>query len=302
MRSPQRRSALSYVPGLTNNAVLQLIILSSVLYLILAVIWAIIRIVYPDDGNFYVYFVPALGLPALSLLKYHLWTVVTYGWFLYPGRFWELFTNMLWVYCFGSVIQFLVGHRQVFPLYIYGIVAGGICYILCQLIPGIPVPVSNYLFGPSAGVICLAAASVTLSPQYRLYLTEYFSIPLAVVAGVFALLIVLSTGFYLPSLLMLVGGAIAGYGYIKILRAGYRPGAWLYSLIESVEGLVTPRERASKLRSNNRKTVPLGRTQDFSGRPSQQKVDELLDKINQKGYDSLTDQERELLKRASQQV
>ena len=269
MRSPQRRSALSYVPGLTNNAVLQLIILSSVLYLILAVIWAIIRIVYPDDGNFYVYFVPALGLPALSLLKYHFWTVVTYGWFLYPGRFWELFTNMLWVYCFGSVIQFLVGHRQVFPLYIYGIVAG---------------------------------ASVTLSPQYRLYLTEYFSIPLAVVAGVFALLIVLSTGFYLPSLLMLVGGATAGYVYIKILRAGYRPGAWLYSLIETVEGLVTPKERASKLRSNNRRTVPLGHTQDFSGRPSQQKVDELLDKINQKGYDSLTDQERELLKRASQQV
>jgi DNA topoisomerase IB len=34
---------------------------------------------------------------------------------------------------------------------------------------------------------------------------------------------------------------------------------------------------------------------------TQQKVDEILDKINQRGYDRLTDEEKELLRRASEE-
>jgi hypothetical protein len=34
---------------------------------------------------------------------------------------------------------------------------------------------------------------------------------------------------------------------------------------------------------------------------TQQKIDDLLDKINQKGYNSLTDEEKEMLKRASKE-
>ena len=34
---------------------------------------------------------------------------------------------------------------------------------------------------------------------------------------------------------------------------------------------------------------------------TQQKIDEILDKINQKGYSHLTEEEKELLKRASQE-
>jgi len=34
---------------------------------------------------------------------------------------------------------------------------------------------------------------------------------------------------------------------------------------------------------------------------TQQRIDEILDKINQKGYHFLTDEEKELLKRASEE-
>jgi hypothetical protein len=34
---------------------------------------------------------------------------------------------------------------------------------------------------------------------------------------------------------------------------------------------------------------------------TQQRIDEILDKISQKGYNSLTDDEKEMLKRASQE-
>ncbi|HEY0432799.1 MAG TPA: DUF6576 domain-containing protein, partial [Chitinophagaceae bacterium] len=45
------------------------------------------------------------------------------------------------------------------------------------------------------------------------------------------------------------------------------------------------------------------KTQPFTRKPNltQQKVDEILDKINQKGYSHLTEEEKELLKRASKE-
>jgi DNA-directed RNA polymerase alpha subunit len=45
------------------------------------------------------------------------------------------------------------------------------------------------------------------------------------------------------------------------------------------------------------------KTQPYTKTPNltQQKVDEILDKINQKGYSHLTEEEKELLKRASKE-
>ena len=69
------RFALSYVPGLKNNAVLQLILAIGVAYCLLAISWAIIMIV--DNGKdlvYNAYFMPNISLTALPVLKTHLWT------------------------------------------------------------------------------------------------------------------------------------------------------------------------------------------------------------------------------------
>src|ERR1700722_15676584 len=101
MNTRQKRSALSYIPGYSNNAVLQLIIASGVAFVMLGVSWAIIKIVYEgNDANFYQYFIGNIALPALPAFKAHWWTVFTYGWFHFSG-FFELLSNMLWLYCFG---------------------------------------------------------------------------------------------------------------------------------------------------------------------------------------------------------
>ncbi len=298
MKQGQKRSALSYIPGYTNNTVLQVIIFSTVCYVLLGLTWAVIRIVYPDDSNFYNYFLPLVGLPALAQIKTHIWTLLTYGWFLAPGRFWELVTNMIWVYCFGSVVQFLVGHKQVIPLYIYGLVTGGVFYLLGLLIPGIASPANTVQLGPGAGVITLAVASVTLAPGYRLYFTEYFSLPLAAVAGVFGVLILISTGLYLPALFLYSGGAVSGFVYIKALQAGYRPGAWMYDLVNRVEGVVTPGGYRGRKNPKTRRTIPLDNTAGTRKSNPEQRIDDLLDKINQKGLGSLTQEERDFLKSA----
>ena len=302
MNTGRKRSALSYIPGLTNNAVLKLIIFSSLLYVLLALCWSVIMLVYMGPNNFNQYFIPSVALPTLAGIKSHWWTLFTYGWLQYPNGFWELLSNMLWLYCFGSVVQMLVGPKQVIPMYFYCLLAGGVFYLLGQLLPGElgKPPFTLGILGPRAGLMGLAAAAFTLTPKYRFYLTETFSIPFAVVAGIFTVLMIFGSGFYLPVILMIAGGGVVGFAYIRALQAGYRPGEWMYRLTGSIEGLVTPDENAAWKRHAKKRNEMLGRYEPKNG-VTQKRIDEILDKINQKGYNSLSAAEKETLLKAGKQ-
>lgn len=304
MKTGRRRSALSYIPGYTNNAVLQLIIFSGVAFVILGIIWGIIKIIYQgSDASFYHYFLSNIALPPLSGFKAHWWTIFTYGWFSFGG-FFEFLSNMLWLYCFGSVVQMLVGHRQVIPLFAYSLIAGGVFYCIIQLLPGefskTPPGIIG-LLGPRAGLIGLAAAAVTLTPGYRFYLTETFRIPLMLVAGIFGVLMLIGSRFYLPVIIMLLAGGGMGYFYIRLLKAGYRPGEWIYTFKGKVESLVTPDENATGRKQNNKSARALNRAYEPKQGISQKRIDDILDKINQKGYNSLSKEEKDVLMRAGKE-
>lgn len=303
MNTGRKRSALSYIPGYNNNAVLQLIIFSAVAFVILGITWGIIKIVYRgDDTNFNQYFISNIALPALGGFKTHWWTVFTYGWFSFGG-FWELLSNMLWLYAFGSLVQMLVGHRQVIPLFAYSLLAGGVLYLLAQALPGElgKIPRIIGLLGPRAGLLGMAAAAVTLTPNYRFYLTETFRVHILVVAGIFAVLMIMSSGFYFPVIFLLAGGGLMGFGYIKLLKAGYRPGNWMYALSNKVESLVTPDQNIRWKKRNKKRNVVLGRMYKPKSGISQQRIDDILDKINQKGYNSLSAEEKDILMRAAKE-
>ncbi len=297
MNTGRRRSALSYIPGLTNNAVLKLILGLMMSYVLLSLVWGVLLLVYQDGSNFNIYFLPNLGLPVISEFKAHWWTLLTYGW-LSHGSFFEMGSNLLWLYCFGSVVQMLIGPKQVIPIFAYCLLAGGVFYLLSQYLPGSlsKTPPVISLLGPRAGMIGLAAAAVTITPNYRFYITETFTIPLMVVAGVFGVLMIIGSGFYLPVIFMLITGAGTGFAYVKLLKAGYRPGQWIYDLSGKVESLVTPRKDVEN-NKNSRTYSTFNKYEPKSG-VSQHQIDVILDKINQKGYNSLTKEERQMLFRA----
>ena len=184
-------------------------------------------------------------------------------------------------------------------MYFYCLVAGGLFYLLAQLLP-VSMPQTTGILGARAGLIGMAAAAVTLSPKYRFYLTDTFSIPILVVAGIFTALMILNTGFFLPVIFLLAGGALMGFCYVKLLKAGYRPGNWMYTFSEKVESLVTPDERAWSKHSKNRNGVLNSMYEPKNG-ISQQRIDDILDKINQKGYNSLSKEEKEVLIRAGKE-
>jgi membrane associated rhomboid family serine protease len=287
MNRGQRKSILPYIPGYDNNAALKLVFFVAGAYIVLALTWATFMIVNTTGDAFDHYMIPNIALPAVSQLGTKWWTLLTYGFFHVPNSFMHMLSNMLWLYMFSSVVQMLVGKQQVAPIFVYSLIAGGLFYSVAQLLPGKAGVVPPYMMGPRAGMMAMCAAAITLSPKYRFYFTETFSIPMAVVAGIFTFLMLLETGFNLPIMVMLAGGALTGLAYVKLLRTGYRPGAWVYNLRNKMEQAVTP---GSGINSNKKSNV-----QAYS---IEQRVDEILDKINRKGIKSLTTEEREILKKA----
>lgn len=301
MNTGRRRSALSYVPGFTNNSVLQLIIFSAVLYVLLSLVWGALTLVYQGDANFNVYIIPYLALPKVQIFTSHWWTLFIYGWLHYPHGFMEMVSNMLWLYCFGSVVQTLTGPKQIIPMYAYALLAGGVFCLVAQLLPGELGKSPAYLLGPRAGLMGMAAAAVTLSPRYRLYFTDTFSLPILGVAGVFTALMLIGSGFYLPVISMLLGGGLMGFAYIKLLQAGYRPGAWMYQLTHKIASTVTPDENALRMKNNGRRSAVLNSMYEPKNGVSQKRIDDILDKINLKGYNALTTDEKEILMRAGKE-
>ncbi|HTD41306.1 MAG TPA: DUF6576 domain-containing protein, partial [Mucilaginibacter sp.] len=81
-----------------------------------------------------------------------------------------------------------------------------------------------------------------------------------------------------------LGGALFGFIYIKQLQRG---NDW----IGAITGIFKSKSKM--------KTVSKNSDRNQSGKPRQDDVDRILDKISQTGYDSLSKQEKEILFRAS---
>jgi hypothetical protein len=175
---------------------------------------------------------------------------------------------------------------------------GGVFYLLSQLLPGGFGTCPPHIMGPRAGLMGICAAAVTITPKYRFYLTETFSIPILAVAGVFLVLMLIGSGYYLPVVGMMAGGAAAGFLFIKLLQAGYRPAEWIYTIGNKLERMVTPNEQAIAKRNSVRRGAVLNSKMPSDTINSEKKVDDILDKILQKGYNSLTAAEKEILIRA----
>lgn len=292
----QKRSFFSYIPGYHKNAILQVIIVFGTAYVAFHFIEAIMLMIGMTEDRFVSDIMAYVAMPALPLLKGRIWTLLTYG--LVDVGFWKLVTNLIWLYAFGNLVQTMVGYKQVWPLFLYSILVGGVFYQLSQLIPGNAFVGIYYVYGCQAGIMGMAAAALTITPGYRFYLGDRFSIPIAVVAGIFAFLMLLNTQMHLSLILLLAGGGLSGFGYIKLLQKGYRPGAWMYNVLNSIESTVTPNEHTAWQKNSKKRADVLRKMYEPKQGITQKNIDDILDKINQRGYNSLTKEEKETLFRA----
>ncbi|RYD52226.1 MAG: rhomboid family intramembrane serine protease [Sphingobacteriales bacterium] len=292
MSSPFRRSSFrTFLPDSNQNAVLHLILATGVCFVALY----FTTVCFQAFGRYQYHVAQAellsyIGLAPVGAFPGKVWTLLTYG--LFHTSFLGWVGNAIWIYTWGSVVQMLVGHRQVIPIFAGGALLGGIGVLLTGLIPGIGS--SPYLVGSQAGVMALAFAAFTLAPNYRFWLTPTFSLSIKVVLAIFIILNGLGMLNAVPMLAWLAGGALAGFLYVIALRKGARIGERIYGVFDAASQLVTPkappvRRRTSAMPPRVKGTVI--RIQDRQAR-----VDTLLEKILANGYDALTAEEKEFLK------
>ena len=111
-----------------------------------------------------------------------------------------------------------------------------------------------------------------------------------------ALIPVSNTGGHIAHL----AGGLTGFLFIFSMHKGYDWSVGINNFFEWVNNLFNPNKPKKKPREElfyKTERKPYTKTPNLS----QQRIDEILDKINQHGFHSLTNEEKDLLKKASKE-
>ena len=227
-----------------------------------------------------------LLLPSfLPKLLTHFWTPITYM-FMHAGIFHILF-NMLWLYWFGQIFEEYLGNKRTIGLYLLGGLTGALFFVAAyNIFPLFSTLVTDStVVGASASVMAVIVATATLLPDYSISLILIGPVKLKWIALFYVVIDFLSiAGPNAGGEFAHLGGALFGFIYIKQLQRGRD---W----IGAITGIFRSRSKMKVAAKNSDKNQ--------SGKPRQEEIDRILDKISQTGYDSLNKQEKEILFRAS---
>lgn len=291
--------------GQDGNALITLIAINLVVFVLLAFIKVIYYFSYSREGlNFFHNDILRwLTLPAdLSVFVTRPWTLLTH--MFVHDDVWHIISNMLWMWAFGHILQDLSGNRKVIPIFIYGALAGALAYMISfNLIPALREMIHIPALGASAGVMAIAIATTALAPGYRIFPYLNGGIPLWVLTMLFVIIDVATIPYNNPGghIAHLAGGGM-GFVFVAFLRRGYDGSNWMNAFFDWVNDLFNPEKpkKGKVIKSQlfyKSNTAPFKKTTLIT----QQRIDDILDKINQKGYQSLTEDEKEILKRASKE-
>ncbi|WP_435353171.1 rhomboid family intramembrane serine protease [Emticicia sp. SJ17W-69] len=236
------------------------------------------------------------------------WTLITYC-FTHYG-FLHLLFNMLTLFWFGTLVQEFIGSRKLLNIYIIGGLVSGLIYIAIYNLLALAVQsggihlnnISPTILGASAAVYAVMFAAVALLPEYEFYLFGIVLIKIKYIAWFFLLL-----SFIVPSSgVSHLGGALAGYSYISLLRKGIDLGSPIEAISDwwSNFWVAKPQAKIPQRKYSESTVASKGgngnANLDPNYFPDQDEVDAILDKIGKSGYESLTKEEKQKLYRASQ--
>ncbi len=279
-----------------------------IIFVVLAFLYAVFHLRYENAAearHFYeTKILSQFALPAdFSKIAAKPWTILTH--MFTHDSVWHLLGNMLWLWVFGYIFLDLTGNRKIIPLYIYGALGGALAFILAyNFLPGLKqsLPVVQAL-GASAGVMAIAAGVTTISPGYRIFPMLFGGIPIWVLMVIYLIIdlagIPLSNpGGHIAHLM----GALTGFLFIVSFRRGYDWSEWMNNFFDWFGNLFNP-DKPKKGKNIKQELFYKSDKQPYKKTPNitEQRVNEILDKINLKGYNTLTEEEKDILRRASQE-
>ncbi|WP_046744224.1 rhomboid family intramembrane serine protease [Kordia zhangzhouensis] len=281
------------------NAYEKLIALNIAIFAIVAVFSAVYHMFTKDYVSF---FYDYLALPKdLGELLVKPWTIVTYA-FMHGG-FFHLIFNCIGLYFTGRIFYMFFTEKQFITVYVYGIFAGALAFLLAyNLLPAFAGDRAT-LMGASAAVLAVTAAGATYAPNLIVNLFGVFPIKY----WVLAILLVIS---YIASIpydnagghFAHLGGLLIGYIFVKQLQKGNDIGIGFERFWDRLNAFFTTKKKSPlktvyKKEEKKRSTT----TKSSASTPSsekQQKIDAILDKISKSGYESLTKAEKDFLFKA----
>ncbi len=223
-----------------------------------------------------------------ALVEFRLWEFITFQ-FLH-GSLGHVLFNSIGIYFFGPWMERWWGSKKFLLFYLLCGAAGAAFFTLLMWLGILPDGMNSSLIGASAGIYGIFIGVAIIAPDLRVALL-FPPIELSMRQLAIALMVI-SAG----AVLLKLGGNEGG-------EAGHLGGAILGFILVRYPGLLgcgpgssahSARHSTPRFESKLRPRTEL----DFN---EESAVDRILDKISNEGFQSLTPDERELLRRAAQQ-
>lgn len=289
----------------SDNSLYKLLAINILVFFVMV----IIRVIFTFSGAVAIYQVirEQLMMPAyIPSFLTQPWSLLTYM-FFHEGLFHILF-NMLFLYWFGLLVNEYLGSRKLANLYILGGIAGALLYVLMYNVSPYFTEVlpAAKMLGASAGVYAIVVGAATLAPNTTFQLILLGPVKIKYIAMFYVIVaFVNSAGTNAGGELAHLGGAALGFFYVTQLRKGNDWGRPVQAVGRFFENLF---QNKPKVRVSYRKKKTFTSTSGYptseskssisqakGAEPTQEDIDLILDKIAEKGYDSLNKEEKRKL-------
>lgn len=298
-------SDLKYTWNKPGSGLLRLIIINVVVYVCMSILMLVLKL-SGLHGIYDNYIFSNIALPpGIFDAVVKPWTLITYFFMHSMNDFFHILFNMLVMYWFGIIFTEFLGDKKLVALYFLGGIAGGLAYLLMYNV--VPFYKENMdsisgLIGASACVYAIVVGAATIAPEYKINLLFVGPVRIKYLAAVYIFLsLIQSAGSNAGGEIAHLGGALMGFSYVTLLKKGTDLGSPMYAMTRFFNNLMKSDRklkvvhRSKKSKSSNKKS-----TSNSSSQPTQGSVDEILDKISDRGYEGLTQEEKEILFKASQ--
>lgn len=291
--------------GADGNALIILISINAIFFITGWFLEIIYYMIQAAPGSFESNMLPWFIMPAkLSALAIKPWTVLT-NMFMHT-RLITFITNMMWLWAFGAILQSITGTRKIIPVYLYGGLAGAVAFIATNyLMPSLSLGISTaFLYGAAPATMAVAVATTALAPDYRFFRMLNGGIPIWILTLLYVIIDFAGiSGGSAAYNISHLAGAFTGFMFVFSIRRGVDWSVWMNNSYDWFMALFDPAKKvSSQTRIKEKVFYNTGNQKPFIKRSNitQQRIDEILDKINQKGYHLLSEEEKNILKRASE--
>ncbi|PIF60504.1 rhomboid family intramembrane serine protease [Flavobacterium sp. 11] len=238
----------------------------------------------------YIHYVSLSSNPAHLLWKP--WSLLSYA-FFHSGIMHIIF-NMIVLNFAGRLFMTYFTSKQLLGLYVLSAIFAGFSYILVFYVLNINAPI----VGASAAIMAILVATTTYHPLMDLRLLIIGNVKLWHITAVIVIVDLMqlrseNMGGHISHL----SGAFFGFIFIKLLQNGTDLSTVVTRIIDFFANLFKKNTATpfKKVHKNYSKPLEKSVSKIVTKDKSQQQIDEILDKISQSGYDSLTKEEKEFL-------